>query len=362
MKGFFRYLSPFSPDQSGAVSVLYELGGIIVILDAGGCAGNICGFDEPRWFKKPSAIYSAGLRNLDAILGRDDRLIKKIEGAVKTVENPNFIALIGTPVPAVVGTDLKALATICEKRYGLPALATETFGMEYYDKGMEEAYNKIFGLLKKHNLLIKDETTNPFIGVLGCSPLELPAFDSYVELKKRIKEKEQIDSICFGMEQGLEGFRKILQSKKILLVSPSGIELANTLYKEYGIPYEYGFNFGKECGIPEGIMPTGKTLIITQQILGNSLRDLYKTKGYKGTIDVGTFFLLDKNIKKENDFHIESEDELKEKIIAGKYDTVVGDPLFKRIVPNSDCNWISLPHYPVSAEIHQVEKERSLFK
>ena len=41
MKGLYRYLSPFSPDQSGAVAVLYELGGIIVILDAGGCAGNI---------------------------------------------------------------------------------------------------------------------------------------------------------------------------------------------------------------------------------------------------------------------------------------------------------------------------------
>ena len=32
MKGLYRYLSPFSPDQSGAVAVLYELGGIIVIL------------------------------------------------------------------------------------------------------------------------------------------------------------------------------------------------------------------------------------------------------------------------------------------------------------------------------------------
>ena len=42
MRGLYRYLSPFSPDQSGAVSVLYELGGLIVVLDAGGCAGNVC--------------------------------------------------------------------------------------------------------------------------------------------------------------------------------------------------------------------------------------------------------------------------------------------------------------------------------
>ena len=49
MRGLRKYLTPFAPDQSGAVSVLFELGGIIVICDAGGCTGNVCGFDEPRW-------------------------------------------------------------------------------------------------------------------------------------------------------------------------------------------------------------------------------------------------------------------------------------------------------------------------
>lgn len=78
MKGLRKYLTPFAPDQSGAVSVLYELGGILVICDAGGCVGNVCGFDEPRWFSRKSAIFSAGLRDMDAILGRDDRLVAKL--------------------------------------------------------------------------------------------------------------------------------------------------------------------------------------------------------------------------------------------------------------------------------------------
>ena len=78
MKGLRKYLAPFAPDQSGASAVLSDLGGIIVICDAGGCAGNICGFDEPRWFMKKSAIFSAGLRDMDAILGRDDRLVEKL--------------------------------------------------------------------------------------------------------------------------------------------------------------------------------------------------------------------------------------------------------------------------------------------
>ena len=81
MRGLRKYLTPFAPDQSGAVSVLYELGGLIAICDAGGCTGNVCGFDEPRWFEQKSALFSAGLRDMDAILGRDDRLVEKLVDA-----------------------------------------------------------------------------------------------------------------------------------------------------------------------------------------------------------------------------------------------------------------------------------------
>lgn len=94
MKGLRKYLTPFAPDQSGAVSVLYELGGILVICDAGGCVGNVCGFDEPRWFSRKSAIFSAGLRDMDAILGRDDRLVAKLTSAVEKLD-VSFAAIIG---------------------------------------------------------------------------------------------------------------------------------------------------------------------------------------------------------------------------------------------------------------------------
>ena len=85
MKNLLKLLSPFAPDQSGASAVLYELGGLMVICDAGGCAGNVCGFDEPRWFTKKSAVFSAGLRDMDAILGRDDRLIEKLSKACEQI-------------------------------------------------------------------------------------------------------------------------------------------------------------------------------------------------------------------------------------------------------------------------------------
>ncbi len=59
MKGLRKYLSPFTPDQSGAVSVLFHYGGMLILMDAGGRVGNICGYDEPRWDKKKRVRYLA---------------------------------------------------------------------------------------------------------------------------------------------------------------------------------------------------------------------------------------------------------------------------------------------------------------
>ena len=159
MRGLRKYLTPFAPDQSGAVSVLYELGGIIVICDAGGCTGNVCGFDEPRWFERKSAVFSAGLRDMDAILGRDDRLVAKLVDA----------AVIGTPVPAVIGTDYQALKRMCEKKTDLPVLAVNTDGMELYDGGERKAYLELFKVFAREKLPV--ETGR--VGILGMTPQDV---------------------------------------------------------------------------------------------------------------------------------------------------------------------------------------------
>ena len=143
MRGLRKYLTPFAPDQSGAVSVLYELGGLIAICDAGGCTGNVCGFDEPRWFEQKSALFSAGLRDMDAILGRDDRLVEKLVDAASKLD-VKFVAIIGTPVPAVIGTDYKALGRMCEKKINMPVITIDTDGMELYDVGEEKAWLELF--------------------------------------------------------------------------------------------------------------------------------------------------------------------------------------------------------------------------
>lgn len=133
-------------DQSGAVSVVFPLDSLTVIIDAGGCTGNICGFDEPRWFSQKAMIFSAGLRDMDAIMGRDRELVRKIKEAAELL-HPSFITLIGTPVPSVIGTDYAGLKHEIEKQTGIPVAAVNTNGMDCREKGIgkaKEALKEIF--------------------------------------------------------------------------------------------------------------------------------------------------------------------------------------------------------------------------
>ena len=191
MRGLRKYLTPFAPDQSGAVSVLYELGGIIVICDAGGCTGNVCGFDEPRWFERKSAVFSAGLRDMDAILGRDDRLVAKLVDAADKID-ANFAAIVGTPVPAVIGTDYQALKRMCEKKTDLPILAIDTDGMELYDKGEEKAYLALFTAFAKE----KYEVCKEKVGILGMTPQDVS------DLKAADKVREELKKEGVSVERG----------------------------------------------------------------------------------------------------------------------------------------------------------------
>ena len=57
VKGLHKIIYPFAPDQSGAASVLYELGGMTVIHDPSGCNSTYNTHDEVRWFDQESLIY-----------------------------------------------------------------------------------------------------------------------------------------------------------------------------------------------------------------------------------------------------------------------------------------------------------------
>ena len=203
MRGLRKYLTPFAPDQSGAVSVLFELGGIVVICDAGGCTGNVCGFDEPRWFEQKSAIFSAGLRDMDAILGRDDRLVAKLADAARKVD-ATFAAVIGTPVPAVIATDYLALKRMSEKKINLPILTVDTDGMELYDKGEEKAFLELFKTFAVEKYPIDEQR----IGILGMTPQDVSDLDATDKIRDLFQQKYGQKAVCYCMGDGLQEVKK----------------------------------------------------------------------------------------------------------------------------------------------------------
>ena len=324
MRGLRKYLTPFAPDQSGAVSVLYELGGIIVICDAGGCTGNVCGFDEPRWFERKSAVFSAGLRDMDAILGRDDRLVAKLVDAAEKVE-AGFAAVIGTPVPAVIGTDYQALKRMCEKKTDLPVLAVNTDGMELYDGGERKAYLELFKVFAREKLPV--ETGR--VGILGMTPQDVSDLKAADKLREKFKSQGH-QAVCYGMGDGLDEVKKASSVEKNIVVSPAALECARYLEKTFGTPYEVGYPLVEEL-VPDMEYAGKKILIVQQQVMAGSIREELQKRGADGEITVASWFSMEKDLLEEGDVPLKDEDDYMELVKNGGYDVIFADPCMKRM-------------------------------
>lgn len=371
MKGLRKYIAPFAPDQSGATAVFCELGGLVIILDAGGCAGNVCGFDEPRWFASKSAIFSAGLRDMDAILGRDDKLVEKIGKACKKIDG-NFVAVIGTPVPAVIGTDYAALRRMIEKKTGFVAMTVDTNGMELYDDGVRKASLELFRTFAgtdgnsqvmaqgtgTDDAANRSETagTKPLelLGVLGATPMDIVETETPDDIANYYKKEGWQKVSVYGMGAGLEVVRQAGQARKNLVIAPAGLETARYLKKKYGTPYEAEYPLATIPGWDvfwENVMKKErkKVLIVHQQVLANTLRDAIRRES-GAEVTVASWFMLDKELKEDGDVHLREEDQWISLVKDGGYDLIIGESLFMRAVPDYAGNHINLTHFAVSGK------------
>ena len=358
MKGLRKYLTPFAPDQSGAVSVLYELGGILVICDAGGCTGNVCGFDEPRWFGERSAIFSAGLRDMDAILGRDDRLVAKLTDAAEKID-ANFAAVIGTPVPAVIATDYRALQRMCEKKTNLPILTVDTNGMELYDAGEEKAWMTLFKTFAGKDVAsqkkVSEEDDSPKktkIGVLGLTPHDVS--DLHVEEKFRKIENENTHYICYGMGAGIDEVKSVGFADKNLVVSPAALETAKYLEKEFGTPYEAGYPFADEW-IPELDYVGKKILIIHQQVIANAIRQEIRTRSDEQNTEftVASWFMMKSELSEEGDLSLKEEMDYCKLVQDGNYDIIFADENMRALIPEFKGTFVNVRHFAVSGKLQE---------
>lgn len=356
VRGLWKGLTPFAPDQSGAASVFYELGGILVICDAGGCTGNVCGFDEPRWFGERSAIFSAGLRDMDAILGRDDRLVAKLTDAAEKID-ANFAAVIGTPVPAVIATDYRALQRMCEKKTNLPILTVDTNGMELYDVGEEKAWLTLFKTFAGKDVASQKEASEEDdsskkmkIGVLGLTPHDVS--DLNIEEKFRKSENENTHYICYGMRAGIDKVKTAGSADKNLVVAPAALETAKYLEKEFGTPYEVGYPFVDEL-IPELGYERKKILIIHQQVIANAIRQEIRTRSDEQNteVTVASWFMMKSELSEEGDLSLKEEMDYCKLVQNGNYDIVFADENMRGLVPGFKGTFVNVRHFAVSGKL-----------
>ena len=357
MRGLRKYLTPFAPDQSGAVSVLYELGGLLVICDAGGCTGNICGFDEPRWFQRKCALFSAGLRDMDAILGRDDKLVEKLTDAAEKLD-VKFIAIIGTPVPAVIGTDYKALARMCRKKIDLPVLTVDTNGMELYDVGEEKAWLSLFQTFSGEAKRMEDRNDEK-IGILGLTPQDISDLDAPERIRQYYRKEEQKQAICYCMGGELLDVRQTATVQKNVVVSPAALETAKYLKKTFGTPYEVTYPLVKEL-VPDLDYRGKKILIVHQQVIGNAIRKEIARRceesGKKKDTDitVASWFLMKSELKEERDVSLGEEDDYMALVKKEGYDVIFADPMMKRMTEEAtekEISFIAVTHFAVSGKL-----------
>ena len=374
-------LPPLAPDYSGVASTLFELGGMIVIHDASGCTGNYLGYDEPRWLGSKALVFCSGLRHMDAILGNDDLLVNRIIAAVNDT-HPKFVALLGSPVPMVIGTDYAGIATELESRTGIPCFGFDTKGLAYYTKGVSMA---IIALLKKFCPKKADADGNAAAGnsrainLLGTTPLDFGNTDN-VKLFISLFESAGIKVLnSFGMENKLENIAQADEAALNLVVSESGFEAAQYMKDVYGIPFICGTPVGDgkivlhrvaeflesgECKpdktyaleVSDGCE---KLLIVGDQVISNSIREyieeLSRRSGKKIAVRVASIFDGVRQIKREGDLVFKNELELRKFLNSGKADKIIADPLVEQLLTAETkakgVKFFGLPHTAVSSKI-----------
>ena len=308
MRGLRKYLTPFAP----------------------GCTGNICGFDEPRWHTTRSAVFSAGLRDMDAILGRDDKLVAELADAAHKID-ANFAAVVGTPVPSVIGTDYRALRRMAERKCELPVIMVDTTGMELYDVGASKAYVELFDRFATERLDVKQRS----VLYLGANPLDMSV------------------AVPQNMSLSFNDIVRASAAEKNVVMAPSGLLAAKLLQRRFGTPYSFAsLEELQKASLVQALPPVeGKrALVVDQQVAAAALREELLALGASKVV-CATWFMQVDELTQEGDVRLREEDDFEELVYQGSFDVLVGDPTLWRIVPQFAGAMVDVPQFPVSGKM-----------
>ncbi len=362
------YLPPFSGDYAGACQVLFDLNCLMILNDASCCTRNYIDYDEPRWTRTKKTAFCAQLRSIDAILGNDEKLIARAVEAAETLR-PDFIAVLGSPVPAIIGTDMKGIAHEVEDRTGLPALGFDTTGFSHYHKGASAALLALLRRFTCDDLPQKKQGVN----ILGLTPADFGACGN-AEALERLLAENGIPVVCrFSMGFTLEQIGQAGSAAVNLVVAQSGFAAARELLRRFGIPYVVGNPVGAGfsetvlsalrasvidgenrvlCGEAPANLSGAPILIVGEQVISNALRSALWMTGCTRPVTVASFFGIEPSLCREGDLFLEDEARLIKLLKSGAYKTLIADPLIGAMPCAQGMTVHSVPHPAISSHLY----------
>lgn len=241
MKQTARIISTYTADVSGAASALFELGGMTVMHDASGCNSTYNTHDEPRWYDQDSLVFISALSEMEAILGDDEKLVSDITAAALDLK-PRFIAIAGTPIPMITGTDLPAVARRVERNTGIPAFGLKTNSMHSYLLGAGMALEAVARRFVRAG--VPREAASGKVNVLGMTPLDFSVNGSERSIRQWLSGNGFTPLSVWAMGSTLDELAEAGRAAVNLVVSYDGLPTAKYLRETFGTPWVAGVPFG----------------------------------------------------------------------------------------------------------------------
>ncbi len=361
MKNLWITLPAYAPDYSGICSAFFDLGGISVVHDASGCTGNYTGYDEPRWFGTKSKVFCSGLREIDAVMGNDEKLLANIISAGEDIR-PAVYSVIGSPVPMVIGSDMKGIARELEARTGVPSFGFDTNGLHLYDEGISEA---LCALIRRFTAK-PEKRISGGINILGTNPLDFANNGNDLMLAQALEEKGYIIVGKMMMGASIEQIKALASAEINLVVSVSGLAAAKLMEARFGIPYVAGNivgNSGEVFRMLEQTRADGRSRVITdkaedgiliigEQVFANSLRRAIKNACPGAGVTVALMAGCQKTLQGAGDVALTDEDSVRRLLSLGKFQTLIADPLFGELPEAEKLKLILFPHAALSSKLY----------
>jgi len=364
MKQTARIISTYSADVFGVCSALFELGGMVIMHDASGCNSTYTTHDEPRWYNMDSMVYISGLSEMEAIMGDDEKLIGDIVAAAEDLK-PKFIAVAGTPIPAMTGFDFTAVAELIEQRTGIPSFGFPTTGMNTYVHGASMALEAIARRFVSRNAV---KTSEPTVNILGLTPLDFTVNGSDAAIASFLEDAGYRVLSRWAMGSSLEELSHAGSAHVNLVVSSTGLGAAKVLQELFGTPYVVGVPMGEEYSalirgalqtagatgenqFPSCALTDGDVVIIGEAVTSVSLASAMELSA-GASVRVLCPTECEDGILRSKDRKLRYEEEIEEALGAARL--VIADPLFRPICPEG-VRFAALPAESFSGRIYREQ-------